>query len=77
MGTRVHIEHDTLGGDAKPPRVLRELYVEDDDNGQQTIVVRPYSGSVEIRTNGNSVTIDAFAVPALLRVIRDAAKEAG
>lgn len=77
MATRVHIESDALAGDRKPARVLRELYVEDDDNGAQTIVVRPYHGSVEIRTNGNAVVVEAYAIPALVRALRDAVKEAG
>lgn len=77
MATRVHIEEDALSGDSKPPRVLRELYVEDDEGGAQTIVVRPYVGSVEIRTAGRAVLIDVYAIPALLRALREAAKEAG
>jgi hypothetical protein len=74
MATRVHLENDTLAGDSKPAKQIRTVYVEDDD-GMQTFVVRPYAGSVEIRTNGRSISVDAYAIPALLRALRDAAKE--
>lgn len=71
--TKVTETIDTLNGGKCNMRVI---FVDNPEGMGQTIVVRPYSGTVDIRTNGREGNIDAYAIPALIRALRIAKADA-
>lgn len=56
--------------------VWPEQTSDDDHHCEHAIVVVPYSGSIMLERNGNSIDIPLYALPHLLRAMRTVGKTA-